>query len=89
MEYQTANEFNKGFIERLDSKSMFKLLIDNFNYYFFSHIQNVKLDLMDIGDVLTHFFDFFVYCGKSNTDSDVSRAYASYYVFYCNEARNI
>ena len=79
-EFKTAGEFNKVFIEKLESRSMFKILIENFNYYFFSHVQNVELSLMDIGEVLTHFYDFFVYCGTSSLEPDISRAYAAYYV---------
>lgn len=86
-EYSNAGDFNKGFIERLDSKSMFKILIENFNYYFFSHMQNVKLTNMEPQEVLTHFFDFFQYCGSQGTESDVSRSYAAYYVKKIDPAR--
>lgn len=81
--YKNAGEFNKGFLEKLDGNSMYKILIDNFNYYFFSHQQNVKLQQIDVPEIISHFYDFFLFAssGKGG-EQDISRAYAAYYVIY-------
>lgn len=84
-----AGEFNKGFLEKLEGNSMYKILIEHFNYYFFSHQQNVKLQRMETSEVISHYYDFFLFaCSGKGGEQDVSRAYAAYYVDYYNISKN-
>lgn len=86
-EFSNAGDFNKTVIEKLDSRSMFRILIENFNYYFFSHMQSVKLNKISAQEVMAHFFDFFHYYLSQRVETDVSKAYASYYVGITHPAR--
>lgn len=80
-QYRTAADFNKGFLEKLESKSMFKILIEHFNYYFFSKVQNVKLQQFELSEIISHFYDFFLfYLSDKSKEQDIARAYAAYYV---------
>jgi hypothetical protein len=49
------------------------------NYYFFSHMHDVIVEVYTKQELITHFYDFFNYLTEHYQGTDVSRAYASYY----------
>jgi len=78
--FSNAAEFHREVVEKLDPNSMIKILFEHFSYYFFSHIQNLELKILDIGEIVFHFSDFFVYSTTMYQGNHIGRAYASYYV---------
>jgi hypothetical protein len=49
------------------------------NYYFFSHMHDVIVEIYTKQELISHFYDFFNYLTEQYNGTDVSRAYASYY----------
>lgn len=86
--FENASQFYTKVIEVMPSNTMFKLQIEHFNYYFFSHIQSLQLEVMDVAEVVAHYYDFFVYSLEMFQGKDLGRAYASYYVDSFNPSKN-
>jgi len=80
MNLETAFEFNKKYIDSASADSFFKILSDDLDYYFFSHMHDVRLELLDKVDLISHFYDFFEFLTKKYNGDNVTRAYSSYYV---------
>ena len=78
--FDTANEFHKVVIQNMDKTSIFQILLEKFNYYFFSHIQNLNLEIFETIEIVAHFQDFFGYTLTMYQGSTIPQAYASYYV---------
>lgn len=76
----TAYDFHLKIIEPAPPSSIFKILTDELDYYFFSHMHDVKLESFTKMDTILHFFDFFEFLIHQYEGSDVTSAYASYYV---------
>lgn len=88
-EFETASKFHKQFIDKLDHSSFFRILLEHFNYYFFSHLSSVKLEVLKPGDVMIHFFDFFTFSTSIYQGKDIGRAYSCYYVqIWSNFSKN-
>src|SRR3990167_1360995 len=86
--FENASQFYTKVIEVMPSRTMFKLQIEHFNYYFFSHIQSLQLEVLDVGEVVAHYYDFFVYSLEMFQGKDLGRAYASYYVDSSHSSKN-
>lgn len=86
--FENASQFYTKVIEVMPSNTMFKLQIEHFNYYFFSHIQSLQLEVMDVAEVVAHYYDFFVYSLEMFQGKDLGRAYASYYVANSHRSKN-
>ena len=80
--FENASQFYTKVIEMMPLSTMFRMQIEHFNYYFFSHIQSLQLEVMDVTEVVAHYYDFFVYSLEMFQGKDLGRAYASYYVEY-------
>lgn len=78
--FENASDFNKDVIQLLEPTSMARILIEHFTYYFFSYTQNIQLEVLDIAEIVSHFEDFFSYALTNFQGSEISRAYAQYYV---------
>jgi hypothetical protein len=86
--YKTASEFNQSFLQLADIHSIYRILVDNFNYYFFSHLQSIKLHQFDIPVIIAHFHDFMTLAISARpSHGSISSAYLAYYVLYDNSAR--
>lgn len=75
-----AYDFKKQYIDNQHEGTFFRLMTGELNYYFFSHMHDVEVDLYSKVEVISHFYDFFSFLYSYYNDSDISRAYATFYV---------
>jgi hypothetical protein len=74
-----AYDFKRQFIDSQSENSFFKIMTQELNYYFFSHMHDVIVEVYTKMELISHFYDFFNYLTEHYNGTDVSRAYASYY----------
>jgi len=75
----TAYEFKQQYIDTQPENSFFRIMTSDLNYYFFSHMHDVVVELYAKQEVVAHVYDFFNYLTQHYNGVDISRAYASYY----------
>ena len=77
-----AYDFNEKVISKQKPNEIFHRLSDELDYYFFSHMHDVELELLSREEVTTHFYDFFEFLINGYQGTDITKAYSSYYVKY-------
>ena len=80
MKFDTAFEFHAKVIKAAGPSQLFAILTSSFNYYFFSHMEQISLSKLAKSDVIVHFCDFFGYMLTLQGDESLSAVYSSYYV---------
>ena len=75
-----AHQFKTTVMDPAGDKSAWEILTRELSYYFFSHVHDCQLEMLTLADVVYHFFDFFTYFTNNYIGTDLSRAYASFYV---------
>lgn len=76
-----AHIFNKRVIEDSAGENLFKVMLTEFDHQFFSHLNDIPLELMDKRDVVFHYYDFFIYLCRKYNGEDISTSYRFYYVY--------
>lgn len=78
--YINANMFHKRVIEESFEDNLFKVLLNEFDHNFFSHLHDIQLVLLPKEEVIHHFYDFFLFLCKHYNGEQIGASYRFYYV---------
>jgi len=76
-----AHVFNQRVIENSAQDNFYKVLTEQFDDHFFSHLHDIALEPVSKAEVIEHFYDFFEHISHHYDGSSIARAY---YFFYVN-----
>lgn len=75
-----ANIFHKRVVEESADDNLFKVLLQEFDYQFFSHLHDIGLWLLPKEEVVGHFYDYFGFLCKGEYEGEhIAASYRSYY----------
>lgn len=74
-----AYQFKRDFLDKQPLSSIYRILTESLNYYFFSHLHNTEITHLEYPVIVDHLQDFIFYYSQQYEGDDISMAYAEYY----------